>query len=583
MFLKIKADSGDRSPYGSFWFSDVPYRDGGPVSSDQALRLTVVYRCVRLLSESLSILPFELYSPRADGGRDKIKNHWLYRLIAVRPNQWQNPLQFRNMLQTQLELRGNAFARIFANSRGEVTDLVPIHPDRVTVEMLSDDSWRYRVRNKDGSETILNRGQMFHRWDLSLDGICGLNPVACAREAMATGLAAQSYGMRFFQNNAVPNGWVEMNKQFRTDEDRNTYKEALQRTLTGRNQGKIAVFELGEKYNSTQISNADAEFILTKKYTVTDIARLYGVPPHKVADLDKSAFSNIEQQSLDFVNDAVMPRSLGWAAALKYEFIADDDNLEIDFPTAILLRADSGARATANQKGILTGWLTRNEVRIDEGRNPIDGLDEPLQPSNMMQAGDDPSTPADQSTKPPKGPGALAYRNKSALAAPQDNRLVALASAAAERVARKEIEVVRKAYQSKEPVESLRVAYERHAAFVASALGVDMSAAEQYCIEQLEAAMFHKEQSPDDFQALARCKLERLAIGQTETDPTLQVAQALGRIAGAISQQRPAQINVEKLSTQVSLNLPDRRMERTVTERDERGLVKTVVETETST
>jgi HK97 family phage portal protein len=502
MFLtNIKADSGDRSAWGSFWFSPVPFNGGAAnVTPDVALQLAAVYACVRVLTDSVSMLPFMLYRQNADGGKTAIRDHWLYRLLARRPNDFQNPMEFREMMQGHLTLRGNAFARIYANGRGEVTDLIPIHPDRMTIEMMSDTNWRFRVRNMDGTETILGRQDVFHLKGLSPNGIMGYNPIQLARKAVATGLAAQDYGVRFFENDARPGGWIEYPGQFKDDDKRRQWREQWQEQHAGRNKHKTAVLEFGMKYHELAVSNDDAQFIETKKMTRSEIATMFRIPPHMIGDLEKATFSNIEQQSIDFVVHSLTPWLVRWEEAIRFNFMdPEDDALNVSFPVISLLRGDSVARSTYINQGIMNGSLTRNEGRLMEDRNPIDGLDEPLRPLNMVEessAEDAEDTPSPTNPLPP----------------PADARLVAMAAAAAERVARKEAEMVAKAYRTtgQDVLGSLVEAYGRHATFVAAALGVSLAAAEAYCTEQVVTV--RPDMTAEELTDIARCKLERLAI-----------------------------------------------------------------------
>ncbi|WP_082758266.1 phage portal protein [Burkholderia sp. MSMB1498] len=399
--MRLNADTGDRSPWGDFWFSPVPFR-GTPhsVNADAAMRLTAVFACVRVLAESVSTLPFMLYRERHDGRKTPLRNHWLYRLLAIRPNDFQNPLEFREMLQGHCTLRGNAFAQIVSNSRGEVTDLLPLHPDRVTIELLSDTQWRYRYTRRDGSEIVLARSEVFHLRGLSPDGIVGYNPITAAREAVAGGLAAQDYGMRFFMNDATPGGWIEMPNAFPSDEKRREFREAWQRQQTGRNRHKTAILEFGMKYHELGLKNEDIQFIETRKFSVSEIARLFRIPPHMIGDLDKATFSNIEQQSLEFVIHTLRPWLVRWEEAIRYYFLGEDDGLNVEFPVTALLRGDAQARAMYYHNGILDGWLTRNEARRMESLDPLDGLDEPLRPLNMVEESDASNAPATTQPEP---------------------------------------------------------------------------------------------------------------------------------------------------------------------------------------
>ncbi|MBF4041892.1 phage portal protein [Burkholderia pseudomallei] len=541
MFLRIRADAddnGDRSPWGDYWFSPVPFK-GNPysVTSDAAMRLTAVYACVRVLAESVSMLPFVLYTESADGAKKPNKSHWLYRLLAVRPNDFQNPLEFRETMQAHCALRGNAFARILSNGSGEVTDLIPLHPDRMTIEMLVDNSrtvdWRYSYRNPDGTETKLGRGEVFHLRGLSGDGVIGYNPIQAARESVSTGLAAQDYGMRYFQNDATPGGWIEYPGQFKDDEQRQRYREQFQATQTGRHRHKTAVLEFGMKYHPIGVTNQDAQYLETRKFSVAEIARLFRIPPHLIGDLDKATFSNIEQQSIEFVNFSLMPWLVRWEEAIRYAFLEPEDELNCEFQVTALLRGDAAARAMYYHNGILDGWMVRNEARKAEGMNPLDGLDEPLRPLNMVEESEaeQDNDADDKSTQPAPvapPPGKVAPANPTPPGAPKpppppgkgeastvvgDMRFFAIASTVAERIARKETATVQAALRCPDREAALLEVYEKHVTFVAQALSVTRDEALAYCTQRLE---FIQTQGPSLdaqlFEDSARMRLTQLAL-----------------------------------------------------------------------
>jgi HK97 family phage portal protein len=524
MFLNIRAedDSGDRSPWGDFWFSSIPFK-GSPhqVTADAAMRLTAVYACVRVLAESVAMLPFVLYREDASGAKTPLKTHWLYRLIACRPNGFQNPMEFREMMMLHLCLRGNAFARIVSNQAGIVTDLIPLHPDRITIEMLGDDNWRYHVRNADQSETVLNRGSMFHVRALSSDGIVGINPIQASRESIATGLSAQQYGMRYFENDAQPGGWIEFPGQFKDDEQKRLFRDRWQVQQGGRNRHKVAILEFGMKYHPVEISNSDAQYLETRKFSVSEIARLFRIPPHMIGDLEKATFSNIEQQSLEFVMHTLTPWLVRWEEALRYNFIDDGADLNLEFPTRSLMRGDAAARSTYYHNGILDGWMTRNEARVAESLNPIDGLDEPLRPLNMVEeseaqngATNEPGDDQDDPTQTDIDPDGMTDPTQPDKGSPTGSRMEALAAAAAERVARKETAVVVNALRGeRDPVAALDAAYDSHYRFVSSALSVPLPAAIAYCtMRRRFVGEFGREMNEDDFEASARMQLTKLAL-----------------------------------------------------------------------
>jgi HK97 family phage portal protein len=356
------------------------------VSPDSALRLASVYACVRVLSETMASLPLVVYQRRADGGKDKITDHWLYRLLANRPNRFQNPFEWREMLQGHLALRGNAYNQIITNAKGEVVELMPLHPDRIRLELLPSGEYRYRFTDRFGTESILPRGEVWHLRGLSSDGLMGMSPIELARESLGMALAAQDYGARFFANDAKPTGgWIEFPGSFKDSEAKKVFRESYQQAQSGANRGKVLVLENGMKFHEVGVTNKDAQFLELRKFQITDVARLFRVPPHMIGDLDRATFSNIEQQSLEFVMHTMTPWAERWEASIESDLLLEGDDIEVEFDFANLMRGDAASRASYYQSGIQNGWLTRNEARIAENLNPLEGLDEPLRPLNMVE------------------------------------------------------------------------------------------------------------------------------------------------------------------------------------------------------
>jgi HK97 family phage portal protein len=382
--------SSSRSPWGDFYFDTAGAKSisGARVSPDTAMRLAAVYACVRVLAETMAMLPFVVYRPGPNGGKERVTDHWLYRLFAKRPNRFQNPFEWREMLQGHLALRGNAYCQIVANAKGEITELMPMHPDRVRMEMLPSGEYRYRISNHGGQEVLLSRGEVWHLRGLSSDGILGLSPIDLARESLGMALAAQDYGARFFSNDAKPTGgWIEFPGSFKDQEAKRLFRDSFQAAQSGANRGKVLVLESGMKYHEVGVTNKDAQFLELRKFQITDIARLFRVPPHMIADLDRATFSNIEQQSLEFVMHTMTPWAERWEASIEAELMLEGDELEVEFDFANLMRGDASSRSAYYQSGIQNGWLTRNEARIAENLNPIEGLDKPLRPLNMAEEG----------------------------------------------------------------------------------------------------------------------------------------------------------------------------------------------------
>lgn len=503
MFLSLfKAAGQDRSPFGDFWFEPISGRSatGQRVSADTAMRLSAVWACVRILAETLASMPFVMYRYKANGAKEVIQDHPLVRLFTKSPCDTLTAFEWRELLQTHLVLRGNAYCQIIANTRGEITQLIPIHPDRVKIEMLSGTNYRYRILQASGTDLVLTRGEVWHLRGISMDGIFGLNVIELARDSVGLGLSAQEYGARFFQNNARPGGVIEFNGSFKTQDARTAFINSWQSAQSGMNQGKTAVLEHDMKYKEIGINNADAQFIEARKFQVTEIARMFRVPPHMIADLDRATFSNIEHQSLEFVLHTMTPWAERWEASIESNLLLEgEEAIEVEFDFTSLLRGDHAARGAYYNTGINTGWLTRNEARLMEGYDPLPGLDTPLQPLNMIPAGSTISEPKDS-------------QSPSKLPPPDQARLATLAAAAAERVARKEREMVQAAHADGGDLTAALVkAYERLAKFMPYALSILPSGCIEYCTRRIELAAVES-LNFSEFEASGRIELERMAL-----------------------------------------------------------------------
>ena len=496
----------DRSPWGSFWFEPIGMRTsaGMRVTSGSAMRLSAVYSCVRVLAESFAILPFRMYRRRADGGRDPVYDHWLVNLMAKHPNDWQTPFEWKEMMMGHLCLRGNAFNQIIADGRGRIQQFIPIHPDRIKVQLLDNGSFNYVVSQLDGTTITLSKGEVWHIRALSGDGVVGYNPMEMAAEVIGMGMAAQSFGARFFANDASPGGWIEFDGKFRDSDAKNSFREGWKDNQGGRNRGRTAILEKGMKYHQLELNNADAQFLESRKYNRSEIAGMFRVPPHKIGDLDRATFSNIEQQSLDFINDGLLPWTERWESSIETNLLEDDSDLEIDFDFGKLLRGDMVARSAYYTANIVNGSLTRNEARISEGRNPIAGLDKPLMPLNMAPVGEEPD--GDDAPEVPEAP-----KNAPAKSVPANGRALALATAAAERVARKETTTLMQALALPVDAAQLDASMAKHADFVAAALGIDASSAAAY-MEARKGDVIRAGSEEKDIYSAALAKLTELAL-----------------------------------------------------------------------
>jgi HK97 family phage portal protein len=498
--LRASSDGGesdDRSAFGDFWFTPVGTRvsAGVRVTPETALRLSAVFACVRLIAETFSTLPFELYRKKSSK-RTQVTNHWIVPLFTRRPNPFQNAFEWREMLQGHLALRGNCYNFIESDGRGQITALTPIHPDAVKVKLINAEGtdYRYVVTDRTGRSLPYSRDQIWHLRGLSSDGVLGMSPISLARESIGLGLAAQDYGARFFANDASPSsGWVENPGYFKDKSQRESFRESFQKVLGGVNRGKVAIFERGMKWHEVSVHNNDAQFLETRKFQVNDIARIFRVPPHMIADLERATNNNIEQMSLEFIKYCMTPWVERWEASIEADLLLDgiDDGLEISFDFDRLARGDSAARANFYQSGINTGWLTRNEARAAESLDPIDGLDEPLRPLNEVPNDQEPATnPQAPGAKPGTPPPPINQRQVPGKkpapelpapqpAPPKKSRQLALEAAAIERIARKEMSALGRGIAPETVFDG------KHANFVAEVLAISSAAGLQYCEARL--------------------------------------------------------------------------------------------------
>ena len=384
----FKPKAGTPSADDDYWYSPVysPTSGGVNVTPDTAMQVSAVMACVRIISETLATLPLHMYRRLPNGGKDKAVRHPLYDILFRQPNQWQTSVEFLEMMQGHLCLRGNACAEKVPGRRGSVDQLVPIHPDRVQIERLENGKLRYIIQDQWGQNRKLSQDQIFHVRGMSSDGIKGLSPINYAAESIGVSFATQQFAARFFSNNARPSGVLEHPGVLKDPKALGRLKTSWQESQTGSKQHSIAILEDGIKFHEIGIKPEEAQFLETRKYQALDIARIYRIPPHMIAEMDRATFSNIEHQGLEFVVHTMRPWLVRWEKAILRDLIDVPDIYFAEFLVDALLRGDIKSRYEAYASGINAGWISRNEVREKENLNPRPGLDEMLVPLNMQSS-----------------------------------------------------------------------------------------------------------------------------------------------------------------------------------------------------
>jgi HK97 family phage portal protein len=296
------------------------------------------------------------------------------------------------MMSAHLCLRGNAYALINRNARGQILELIPLHPDQVSVQMQADYRLRYACTLEGGQRMALATGEVFHVRGLTLNGWLGISPIAYAREAIGLAMATERFGATLFRNGAKMGGVLEHPGKI-SKEAADRLRSSFDEAHNGENAHRTAILEEGLKWSKVSMTADDSQFLETRKYQRSEIAAIFRVPPHMIGDLERATFSNIEQQSLEFVNFTLMPWLHRIEKAIRRDLLtpAERTRMMARFNVANLLRGDAAARAAYYQSGIQQGWMTRNEARHAESDlgvmlNPLEGLDEPLLPLNMISS-----------------------------------------------------------------------------------------------------------------------------------------------------------------------------------------------------
>lgn len=365
---------------------------GKAVTERSAMQMTAVYSCVRILAEAVAGLPLHFYRYKDDGSKEKAIDSNLYHLLHDEPNPEMSSFVFRETLMTHLLLWGNAYAQIIRNGKGEVIALYPLMPNKMSVDRDENGKLYYTYQRsqdegKEAGTVTLSTRDVLHIPGLGFDGLVGYSPIAMAKNAIGLAIATEEYGAKFFANGAAPSGVLEHPG---TIKDPARLRENWNSTFGGSaNSGKVAVLEEGMKYTPISISPEQAQFLETRKFQINEIARIFRVPPHMVGDLEKSSFSNIEQQSLEFVKYTLDPWIIRWEQSLNRALLNVDEKKTYFFKFNLegLLRGDYQSRMNGYAIARQNGWMSANDIRELENLDKIsaeDGGDLYLVNGNML-------------------------------------------------------------------------------------------------------------------------------------------------------------------------------------------------------
>lgn len=356
------------------------------VSEEKALGIDAVYACVNLYARTLASMPLLLYEKGADGKKRAV-DHPLYHLLHNEPNPNMTSHTFRKMMEASLKLYGNAYAYIEFDKNYQVKALWPFKPGSVFPQRsLQTGELFYDVTMFDGTARRLRAYEMLHIPGLGFDGISGRSPIRQFAETMGLNLDIKSYGRSFFKNGARPTGILKHPGEL-SEAAQERIRNKFNRRYSGpQNSGKIMVLEEGMTYESIGVPPEEAQFLESRKYSVTEIARIYGVPPHMIADLEHATYTNIESQDINFAKHSIVPECVNWEQELMRKLLndAEQERYEIEFNMEGLVRGDMQSRYQAYAIGRQWGFLTANDIRAKENMGNVNGGESTYTPLNMI-------------------------------------------------------------------------------------------------------------------------------------------------------------------------------------------------------
>src|SRR5579859_1614340 len=369
----------------------VEYAGGHPTASGQtmtertAMQLSAVWCAVGLISDSIATSPLCIFEKLPDGSRREADDHPLYPILHDQPNDEMTAYTFWKTLVSHALLWGNLYGEIEVNGAGQPFAVWPLRPDRtfprreLGVGGKPSGKLVYVARSSSGPEVTLRPDQVVHTMGYSYDGLRGLSPVALHRESLGLSMATADYGARFFGNDARPGGVLTTPQKLKP-ESAKRLKESWEEAHRGGDQShRVAVLEEGVKFEGVSMSNEDAQFLMTRIFQLSEVARMFHVPLHKLAELSHATFSNIEDQEIEYVKGAVMP----WAEAIEQEIFRKlikptmpaGQTFYSEFNLDGAMRGDPESRGKFYDVMWKDGFINQDEVRKRENLNPMPGGD----------------------------------------------------------------------------------------------------------------------------------------------------------------------------------------------------------------
>jgi HK97 family phage portal protein len=369
------------------------------VNADTSMACSAYTACIRVISDSVSSLPLHLYERMANGGKRKVPQHPLYRLLHLQPNPWQTAQEFRDWMTGLYLHYGASYAEIRSGTRGPVSELWPLHPSRMEVERLENGRLRYLYREPDGRQTIYRQEQIFALRFTTDDGIHPIPTYRLFANVIGLSQALEAHAATFFGNNARPGVILESQNPI-PNEAAERLREHWERIHRGPDKAhRTCILPAGVSAKELASSNEAAQMLESRAFAVTECARIFRVPPHMIQDLSRSSFNNIETQSVEFVQHCLLSHLKRWESAISRDLLAEgeDERYFAEHSVSGMLRGDHASRAAYFVSALQNGWMSVNDIRELENLNPLGPEGDKhfiqLNMTTLDRAGEDPPAP----------------------------------------------------------------------------------------------------------------------------------------------------------------------------------------------
>ncbi|NYA15752.1 phage portal protein [Serratia fonticola] len=359
------------------------------VTSDTALGLSALRACVTLLAESVAQLPCVLYRRMPNGGREAATDHPLHDILRYQPNRKDTAFEWYEQSEGMIGINGNSYSLIERSGRGDISELIPIHPDKVQVLKGPDGMPYYNIPS---IGEILPMRMVHHVKSFSLDGYVGTSPIETNPDVFGLGLAVEQHAAQVFARGTTMSGVIERPHEAKAIASQEKVDAILakwtERYSGVRNAFSVAMLQEGMTYKQLSQDNEKAQLLQSRGYTVKEICRLYKVPPHMIQDLEKSTNNNVEHQGLQYVIYTLLAILKRREGAMMRDLLLPSERRElyIEFNVSSLLRGDQKSRYESYALGRQWGWLSVNDIRRMENLPPIPGGETYLTPLNMVDS-----------------------------------------------------------------------------------------------------------------------------------------------------------------------------------------------------